>query len=105
MTLRSVREDRDGEQVIAQGALAIREYCSGGHGKLVAASAAFPDWPGRERRNLHASAFRAVRFAAVIRPPDAPEHVPRFIIGKTRNGAQCERPGFFRQEEVLRQET
>lgn len=73
MTLGAVDEDRDGEKVIPNRALAILEDRSRRNGELIAASRAFPELAGRESVDLEAAAFWTVRPTVIIGPPDLNE--------------------------------
>ena len=52
MTFSAVDEDRDGQEVIPDRPLPIREDGPGSRRKLLPASAAFPGFAGRERIDL-----------------------------------------------------
>lgn len=97
----TVGKDRDGEKVIPDRPLAIVKDSPRRDAELMVAPAALPDRPGCERIDLHATAFRAVRFSGIVGPTNAPERVPRFLIRHARNGAQRERPCGCGKEEML----
>ena len=86
MALRAVDEDRDGKQVVADRTLAVGKDGLRRYRKLIPAWAAFPELARRDRRNPRVTAFRAVRLAAVVRPPDFAELGVRFLVRHTRNG-------------------
>ena len=105
MSLGAVGKDRDGEQIIANRPLAVGEDRPRRHGELIPAARAFPQLAGRDRIDLEAAAFRAIRLPAIIGPADRDELGVRLLIRHARNGAQRERPCGCGEEEVLRHAT
>jgi hypothetical protein len=64
----SIDKDRDGEEEIANRPLAILKDGPRRYRKLIAATAAFPEFAGRGGVNLEASAFWAIRLAFITGP-------------------------------------
>lgn len=105
VALGAIRKDRDGEEVVANRKFAIGEDGPRRHAELIPTSRAFPELASSVGVNLHAAAFGAARFAAIIGPADRGELGVRFLIRHTRNGAQTERPCGCGEKEVLRHAT
>ena len=61
--------------------------------ELPTAAFAAPQRPASIGVHVQATAFGANRLASRLRPANALEGVPRFLIRHPRNGAQGERPG------------
>src|SRR5438045_455674 len=102
MSLCAVCEKGNREKVVADGTLAVRKNRPGRDGELMLAPAAFPNGARRERRHFQATAFRAIRLPAVVRPTQLTKRLPCLLLGHAGNGAQAERPGLAGEEEMLR---
>jgi len=101
VALGAIGENRDGEQVVADRPLAVREDRPSRDRELMAAAFAFPHGAGRQFANVEATAARAIGRAAVVGPADALKRGRRLIVRHTRHGAQRERPGGCGEKEVL----
>lgn len=94
IALRAVDEDCDGQEVITDGTLAVREDRASSYGELVFATAAFPDRARLEPKDLHAAAFWAIGLTVIVGPTYTPESDARLLISHAGHRAQTERFGF-----------
>ncbi len=98
----AVHEDRDGEQIIANGELAAREDRPARHAVLMVAALALEQRAGFIGIGGATAATRADRLAFGRGPTDLTEGVAGFVVGHARNLRQRERASGGRKEEVLR---
>src|SRR4051812_5821644 len=101
MSLRAVGEDCNGRENVTDGELASGEDCSGRNGELPAATFAAPHLAARQIVKLYRAALWAEGVTAVCRKPDRLEGVIRLLIRQAHHLRQTERPGLFREKEML----
>jgi hypothetical protein len=78
-----IAEDRNSGEIIANRPLPAGEDCSRRDAELLSAGFALPRPARRDPVDVHSTAFRAERDAAVIRESDLDEFRVRFLIGQS----------------------
>jgi hypothetical protein len=86
-SFRAVREQRDGEKIVADRTLTVVEDRAGRDAELMIAATTFPDRTRLVGMNLEAFTTRAIRLAVIVSPTDALERGAAFLVAYTGDDA------------------